>query len=89
MSKNNVISVSSFISHEAIVRKIYLVRGEKVMLDRDLAELYQVETRVLNQAVRRNIDRFPRDFMFTLTREEIRNISQFVISSKIKHAPNH
>lgn len=58
------------------------------MLDRDLAELYGVETRVLNQAVRRNIKRFPGDFMFSLTRDEIMNLSQFVISSKIKHAPN-
>jgi len=58
------------------------------MLDRDLAQLYGVETRVLNQAVRRNIERFPDDFMFSLTREEIRNLSQIVISSKIKHAPN-
>ena len=52
------------------------------------AELYGVETRVLNQAVRRNIERFPKDFMFPLTRQEIRNLSQIVISSKIKHAPN-
>ena len=51
------------------------------MLDRDLARLYGVETRVLNQAVRRNIDRFPQDFIFHLTREEILRISQFVISS--------
>lgn len=51
------------------------------MLDRDLAELYGVETRVLNQAVRRNIDRFPDDFMFALDREEIERISQIVISS--------
>ena len=51
------------------------------MLDRDLAQLYGVETRVLNQAVRRNIDRFPADFMFSLTRDEIMRISQFVISS--------
>ena len=58
------------------------------MLDRDLAELYGVETRVLNQAVRRNLDRFPEDFMFALTREEIMNLSQIVISSRIKHAPN-
>ena len=86
MSKSKSITVSSFVSHEVIVRKIYLVRGEKVMLDRDLAELYQVETRALNQAVRRNIDRFPSDFMFTLTREEIRRISQFVIS--LKYANN-
>jgi hypothetical protein len=52
-----------------------------VILDRDLAQLYGVETRALNQAVRRNIDRFPEDFMFRLTREEIMRISQFVISS--------
>jgi len=58
------------------------------MLDRDLAELYGVETRVLNQAVRRHLDRFPEDFMFALTREEIMNLSQIVISSRIKHAPN-
>ena len=58
------------------------------MLDRTLAELYSVETRVLNQAVRRNIKRFPPDFMFSLTREEIMNLSQFVISSGIRHAPN-
>jgi len=51
------------------------------MLDRDLAQLYGVETRVLNQTVRRNIDRFPEDFMFRLTREEIMRISQIVISS--------
>lgn len=51
---------------EIIEKKIYLVRGHKVMLDRDLAELYEVETRVLNQAVRRNIERFPEDFMFSL-----------------------
>ncbi|MBW1704576.1 MAG: ORF6N domain-containing protein [Deltaproteobacteria bacterium] len=58
------------------------------MIDRDLAELYGVETRVLNQAVRRNKKRFPPDFMFPLTREEIRNISQIVICSGIKHARN-
>lgn len=59
------------------------------MLDRDLAMLYGVETRVLNQAVKRNLDRFPEDFMFVLTREEIRNISQSVIcSSAMKHAKN-
>ena len=73
---------------ERITSKIYLIRGQKVMLDRELAELYGVETRVLNQAVRRNIKRFPSDFMFSLTREEIMNLSQIVISSRIKHAPN-
>ena len=73
---------------EVIENKIYLIRGHKVMLDRDLAQLYDVETRALNQAVNRNIERFPADFMLTLTRDEIRNISQIVICSKIKHAKN-
>ena len=59
--------------------KIYEVRGQKVMLDFDLALLYKVETRVLNQAVKRNICRFPEDFMFQLTLEELENMSsQFV-----------
>lgn len=71
-----------------IERSILMVRGQKVMLDRDLAALYGVETRVLNQAVRRNIRRFPDDFMLTLTRVEIRDISQIVISSNIKHSRN-
>jgi len=71
---------------ERIEKAILLVRGQKVMLDRDLAVLYGVETRVLNQAVRRNIKRFPLDFMFELTREEIMRISQIVISSEIKYS---
>jgi hypothetical protein len=71
----------ALIPPERIERLILLIRGQKVMLDRDLAQLYDVETRALNQAVRRNIDRFPEDFMFRLTREEIMRISQFVISS--------
>ncbi|MBI5745958.1 MAG: ORF6N domain-containing protein [Nitrospirae bacterium] len=66
---------------EVIEGKIFLIRGQKVMLDRDLAQLYGVETRVLNQAVRRNSARFPIDFMFSLTREEITRISQIVTSS--------
>lgn len=66
---------------EVIEQKILILRGHKVMLDKDLAQLYGVETRALNQAVRRNIDRFPDDFMFSLTREEITRISQIVISS--------
>ena len=71
---------------EIIVTKILFLRGEKVLLDRDLAELYGVETRVLNQAVGRNKKRFPEDFMFVLTREEITKISQSVTSSKIKYS---
>ncbi|MEF3691465.1 MAG: ORF6N domain-containing protein [Candidatus Moraniibacteriota bacterium] len=61
---------------EVIENKIFLIRGKKVMLDRDLAVLYGVETRVLNQAVRRNIDRFPEDFMFQLTKIEMENFSR-------------
>ncbi|MCC7299920.1 MAG: ORF6N domain-containing protein [Verrucomicrobia bacterium] len=78
---------ASIIPIERVEQSIYLIRGHKVMLDRDLAGLYGVETRVLNQAVKRNAERFPADFMFELTREEIRNISQFVICSTLKHAP--
>ena len=77
----------TIVPREIIERKIFLIRGHKVMLDRDLAELYGVETRALNQAVRRNIDRFPDDFMLSLSREEIRDPSQFVIGSKMKHSP--
>lgn len=65
---------------ERIEQSILLTRGERVMLDRELADLYGVETRVLVQAVRRNIDRFPADFMFQLTREEYAALrSQIVI----------
>ena len=64
-----------------IQRKIYEIRGQKVILDRDLAALYQVETKALNQAVKRNIERFPEDFMFQLTPKELKNWkSQFVTS---------
>ena len=73
------------LSEEFIVSKIYVIRERKVMLDRDLAELYGVETRVLNQAVRRNEKRFPDDFMFQLTKEELLDWkSQFVISNSVK-----
>jgi hypothetical protein len=58
------------IPDEAIINKIYVVRGQKIMLDRDLAELYKVETKQLKRQVRRNIDRFPSSFMFELTKEE-------------------
>jgi hypothetical protein len=73
------------VPQQIIESKIYLLRGKKVMLDRDLATLYGVETRTLNQAVRRNINRFPEDFMFQLTTEEMENWkSQIVISNKEK-----
>ena len=74
------------IAQDAIERKIFFIRGQKVMLDRDLAKLFGVETRVLNQSVQRNSERFPCDFMFALTRDEIKRISQIVTSSKIKYS---
>ena len=70
---------------QLIQNKIYEIRGYKVMLDFDLAELYEVETRVLNQAVKRNSKRFPMDFMFQLNKNEWETlISQFVISKTEK-----
>jgi hypothetical protein len=80
MSKTDVTSI------EKIEKAIYVIRGEKVMLDRDLASLYDVSTGALNQAVRRNRERFPDDFMFQLTSAEVAklNLSQIVIGSE-KH----
>ncbi len=75
-------SKSKFLSLEIIETKIFIIRGQKVMLDKDLAILYGVETFNLNKAVKRNLTRFPSDFMFQLTREEYKNlIFQFGISS--------
>lgn len=74
------------VASEAIEHKIFLIRGQKVILGPDLAELYGIETRVLMQAVKRNGDRFPEDFMLSLTREEILRISQFVTSLKYSKA---
>ena len=73
------------IPNERIISRIFLIRGRKVMIDRDLAELYEVETRILNQAVRRNINRFPPDFMFHLNQKETSIWkSQIVISTADK-----
>ena len=66
---------------EMIERRIYLIRGQKVMLDSDLAELYQVPTKALNQAVRRNLDRFPDDFMFQLSKDELENWRSQIVTS--------
>lgn len=75
------------IKGENIVNQIYFIRGEKVMLDFDLAMLYEVETRTLKQAVRRNISRFPEDFMFELTFEELNSLrSQFVTLKRGEHS---
>lgn len=70
------------LTEKSVIRRICLVRGQRVMLDHDLAELYGVETKVLKQAVRRNIGRFPEDFMFEPTPAEWTHLrSQFVTSS--------
>lgn len=72
----------SLIPNQRIERSILLIRGQKVLLDSDLAELYRVETKVLNQAIKRNLARFPADFMFALTQNEFIALkSQFVTSS--------
>lgn len=74
-------------TNERIEKSIVLIRGQKVMLDKDLAELYGVETRVLKQAVRRNVKRFPIDFMFELTKEEHQSLrSQNVILERGQHS---
>jgi len=74
--------MTTTISVEVIATKILLIRGKRVMLDRDLAKLYEVDTSQLTRQVRRNIDRFPEDFMFQLTKEEFENlICQFGTSS--------
>jgi hypothetical protein len=80
------------VAEEAIISKIYLVTGQKVMIDRDLAELYGVETKVLKQAVRRNIDRFPSDFLFEMTQNELKDWRSQIVTSKadrqgLRYAP--
>jgi hypothetical protein len=79
MSKTNT---GVIVPDEVIMTRIYLIRGQKVMLDKDLAELYNVETRRLNEQVKRNLKRFPADFMFQLSEQETKIlISQFATSS--------
>lgn len=68
---------------ENIQSKIYVIRGQRVMLDRDLASMYGVETKVLNQAVKRNIERFPEDFMFQLTKGEYEILTNDILRSQI------
>lgn len=75
-------SISITVTEDRILNKIYYIRGHKVMLDQDLADLYDVPTKRLNEQVKRNIGRFPADFMFQLTDEEFENLrSQFATSS--------
>jgi hypothetical protein len=75
--------VSQPAPRELIERRIYVIRGQKVMLDADLAELYEVSTKAFNQVVKRNVERFPGDFMFRLTAGEL-NRSQIVTGTQ-KH----
>lgn len=80
----------SVISDNVVINKIYELRGRKVMIDRDLAELYGVQTRVLKQTVKRNLSRFPEDFMFEMTKKELDDWrSQFVISNTDKKGLRH
>ena len=79
--------MTQIIASEAITARIYFIRGTRVMLDRDLAELYGVETKSLKQAVRRNMERFPPDFMFELSKEESDSLrSQIVTLKRGQHA---
>ena len=74
--------IKPLLPDEKVINKIYVIRGKKVMLDRDLAEMYGVETKMFNRQVKRNIERFPEDFMFQLTSEEFENLRyQFGTSS--------
>lgn len=73
--------LQSILPDESIISKIYVIRGKKIMLDRDLAELYGVETRVLKQQVKRNMERFPEDFMFELNKEEFNNLRSQIVTS--------
>ena len=75
--------MTEIVSIESITDKIYLIQCKRVMIDRNLASLYGVQTKVLKQAVRRNIKRFPEDFMFELSKEDFKNWrSQFVTSNR-------
>ncbi len=77
-AKANIISM---MPDEVIISKIHLLRGQKVMLDEELAELYQVETKRLNEQVKRNIDRFPKDFLFQLCQKEFDNLKSQIATS--------
>ena len=75
--------MENLIPIERIESRIYLLRGQKVMIDSDLAKLYGVSTKVLNQAVKRNLIRFPSDFIFQLTKREDRILGKLVLKSQI------
>jgi hypothetical protein len=85
MKKSNT---SLMVPDEKIMNQIYYIRGQKIMLDRDLAELYSVETKVLKQAVKRNKGRFPQDFMFVMTKTELQNWRSQIATSKKRRKCN-
>jgi len=81
MAKTNKIIVPEIITTSGIQTRIFEIRGERVMFDRDLAELYGVPTKVLNQAVKRNIERFPMNFMFQLENQELANLRSQIVTA--------
>jgi hypothetical protein len=83
VNKKQSVASEMLVPVEMIERRIYFVREQKVMLDSELAELYQVPTKVFNQAVRRNRTRFPKDFMFQLSRDEDESLRSQIVTSKI------
>ena len=90
--ESNGQTIEIAIPDEVLMNKIHLIRGQKVMLDRDLSDLYGVETKRLKEAVKRNIERFPEDFMFELTKQEFENWRSQIASSKsdkmgLRYAP--
>ena len=85
--KRQRVTAGDLVSVEVIERRIYLIRSQKVMVDSDLAKLYQVETFNLNKAVKRNLTRFPSDFMFQLTKEEASSLRFHIGISKLGGRP--
>ena len=81
-------NIESLLPDETIIRKIYVIRDQKVMLDFDLAALYKVETKALNQSVKRNIDRFPEDFMFRLTSKEWLTMRSQIVTASSQNIDN-
>jgi len=77
------------VKQNEIQKRIYTIRNLQVMLDGDLAELYGVETKVLNQAAKRNIERFPKEFKFQLTKEEFESLRSQIVTSKTKHGKHY
>ena len=82
MAKRKIQTRVTALSSDRIAQSILSIRGHKVMLDEDLAALYEVETKVLNQAVKRNIERFPDDFMFPLSSDEINSLRSQIVTLK-------